>query len=198
MSGATKSPGTGAFAIEKVVVFGAVILGAGFSAIHATGWVLAAVTGNPPPAFSIPHVLAAIRLRPYVPGVAPGFHAVLLLLLVVAAAWSARRVLRWRSSRAAAPSHRASGFDTRPLVVATELGRRRVTQLGHPRDRRVVHRPRGQELGERRRDRGRRAEVGLASAEVEHRLALRPQLARTGGDRQSGRRAQHAGASVGG
>ncbi|MBK9740973.1 MAG: type IV secretory system conjugative DNA transfer family protein [Actinobacteria bacterium] len=124
MSGATKSPGTGAFAIEKVVVFGAVILGAGFSAIHATGWVLAAVTGNPPPAFSIPHVLAAIRLRPYVPGVAPGFHAVLLLLLVVAAAWSARRVLRWRSSRAAAPSHRATGFDTRPGWATPEAVRR--------------------------------------------------------------------------
>ena len=54
MSAPVKAPGGGAFAIEKAVVYGTGIVVVLLATVHATGWVLALVTGNPPPDFAIP------------------------------------------------------------------------------------------------------------------------------------------------
>ena len=87
MSAPVKAPGSGAFAIEKAVVIGTGIVVVLLAAVHATGWVLAFVTGNPPPDFAIGRFLAAIRLSPYAAGIPPGTWLVAgLLLMGVAAA----------------------------------------------------------------------------------------------------------------
>ena len=113
MSAPVKSPGTGAFGIEKLVVVvtatGALLLGA----IHATGWILAVATGNPTPAFTPGRALAALGLNAYVPGVPPVLHALLLLVVAALVTVAVARVARHRRYRAAAPKRRAASFDTR-------------------------------------------------------------------------------------
>ena len=124
MSAPVKVPGSGAFAIEKAVVVGTGIIVVLVTVVHVSGWVLALVTGNPLPDFAIGRVLVAIRLRPYAAGVPPVAHAVLLVAVLVAVMWLARRVLRARRHHAAAPRQRAGGFDARPGWATTEAVRR--------------------------------------------------------------------------
>ena len=101
MSAPVKAPGSGAFAIEKAVVYGTGIVLVLLGTVHATGWVLAFATGNPLPDFAIGRVLEAIRLRPYATGISPVAHAVLLVAALVAALWLTRRMLRARRGHAA-------------------------------------------------------------------------------------------------
>jgi type IV secretory pathway TraG/TraD family ATPase VirD4 len=118
------TPNGGAFGIEKLVVLvtatGALLLGA----IHATGWILAVVTGNRTPAFTPRRALAALGLNAYVPGVPPVLHALLLLVVAALVTVAVARVARHRRYRAAAPKRRAASFDTRDGWATTEAVRR--------------------------------------------------------------------------
>jgi type IV secretory pathway TraG/TraD family ATPase VirD4 len=124
MSAPVKAPGSGAFAIEKAVVYGTGIILVLLATVHVTGWILALATGNPPPDFAIGRVLEAIRLRPYATGIPPVAHAVLLVAVLVAVMWLARRILRARRGHAATTSRRAGEFDARPGWATVEAVRR--------------------------------------------------------------------------
>lgn len=124
MSTPVKAPGSGAFAIEKAVVVGTgVVLGL-LAIVHATGWLLAAVTANPLPQFTVGHVLNALQGRPYTAGVAPAAHAAAVVAVLVLAAWAIHRVRGWRRSRAAGTTQRAGAFDARPGWASPQAVRR--------------------------------------------------------------------------
>ena len=121
---APASPNPGAFGIEKAVVIITTTGIALVAAIHATGWLLAIVTSNPSPRFTISRAVAAIGLQPYVPGVHPGIHAATLVFVAAIATVAVMRIQRHRRYRATAAKHRANAFDARDGWAAREAVQR--------------------------------------------------------------------------
>jgi len=114
MTTSGKAPGTGAFAIEKaVVITGAVIAGL-LATVHGSGILLALATGRALPSFAAGRAVGLLQGTPYVPGVPPLVHGATILAVIVLGLLLVRRVLRWRSFRAASPAARAVDFDARP------------------------------------------------------------------------------------
>ena len=123
MSGA-EGPNPGAFGIEKIVVVTVASAIALVGAIHATGWLLAVATRNPAPRFTLARAVAAIGLQPYVPGIHPGIHAGVILLLAAAVTLGIVRVQRYRRYRTTAAKHRANAFDARDGWASREAVQR--------------------------------------------------------------------------
>jgi type IV secretory pathway TraG/TraD family ATPase VirD4 len=121
---ATSSPGASSFAIEKLVVgvTGAALALAAI--IHGTGWLLAFVTGRPTPRFSAGNVVQAMGLHPYVPGLPPVVHGIVVLAVLGTTAFLASRMVKGRRYRASAPKQRAAQFDGRDGWASSEAVRR--------------------------------------------------------------------------
>ncbi|MFN8034144.1 MAG: TraM recognition domain-containing protein [Mycobacterium sp.] len=124
MTSGGKAPGTGAFAIEKAVVIGGVVLAVLLATVHGTGLVLALVTGRPLPSFAAARAVGLLRGTPYVPGVPPLVHGAAIAAAAVLSLLLVRRVLRWRRYRAVAPARRAVDFDARPGWATRDAVRR--------------------------------------------------------------------------
>ena len=107
MTSPGKPPGTGAFAIEKAVVITGAVAAAGLAAVHGTGLLLALVTGHTLPPFAPARAVGLLRHGVCAGRPAPVAGTVAIAVAVVVALLLARRVLRWRTYRAAAPKRRA-------------------------------------------------------------------------------------------
>lgn len=114
MSNAGKPPGTGAFAIEKAVVITGAAVAVLLATVHGAGLLLALATGRPIPPFGATRAIGLLQGTPYVPGVPPALHGAVILVAAILTLLLARRILRWRTYRAAAPRRRAVDFDARP------------------------------------------------------------------------------------
>jgi type IV secretory pathway TraG/TraD family ATPase VirD4 len=124
VTGPGKPPGTGAFAIEKAVVITGAVAAAGLAAVHGTGLLLALVTGRTVPPFAPARAVGLLQGTAYVPGIPPAVHGAVIAVAAVVALLLARRVLRWRTYRAAAPKRRAVDFDARPGWATRDAVRR--------------------------------------------------------------------------
>ena len=109
----TNSAG-GSFGIEKAVIVITAAVAAVFTVIHATGFLLAVVTGHPAPTFSPARALGVIRLEPYAPGISPIAHLIAIAVLLVVVLELMRRMLRWRAGRKATAAFRAAEFASLP------------------------------------------------------------------------------------
>ena len=109
----TNSAG-GSFGIEKAVIVITAAVAAVFTVIHATGSLLAVVTGHPAPTFSPARALGVIRLEPYAPGISPIAHLIAIAVLLVVVLELMRRMLRWRAGRKATAAFRAAEFASLP------------------------------------------------------------------------------------
>ena len=124
MTTSGKAPGTGAFAIEKAVVITGSVIAVLLATVHATGLLIALVTGRALPSFAAGRAIGLLNGTPYVHGIPPLLHGAAVLAVIVIGLLLARRLLRWRAYRAESPARRAVDFDARPGWATRDAIRR--------------------------------------------------------------------------